>query len=109
VTGLSIRPNSVYNIMTDCNFVGGRVLSAASEVRTRKHGDTNGDGSVNVIDIGTVVNAIKELWAQATFEGTNVWSSSLPCEVDDRVNVLDLSVTVDAVKGLSFTCASLCP
>jgi hypothetical protein len=100
-----IRPDTLYRAMADCNFPAGRVLSAANEARTWRWADTNGDGLVNVLDISTTVNYLKGLFAQSTYEGTNVW----PCDTDDSVNVIDLSKVVDAVRGEAFPCPGVCP
>ena len=105
VSGAGIRPNALYRAMSDCNFPSGRVLSAASEQTTWKWGDTNGDGTVNVLDVSSVVAAVKELWAQATLEGSDLE----PCTPNNLVNVLDVAFTVDALKGFVFTCAAVCP
>ena len=105
VTGVEIAPGRRYHLMADCDFAGARVLSAAATVTPRIWGDTDGDGSVNVLDVSASVNAVKELWGQATFEGCNIW----PCDVDAQVNVLDVASVVDVLKGATYPCAAFCP
>jgi hypothetical protein len=104
VSDLLIRPDSQYRVAQTCDFPADTV-SEGMEATTWPWGDTNGDLLVNVLDISTVVNFLKGLFAQATYEGTNVW----PCEIDRSVNVIDLSEVVDAVRGGAMECADACP
>ena len=106
VTGMQILPGTNYLVVSQCNFAGGAIASAATEATTWKWGDATGEGSVNVFDISATVDIIKLTPTSGTYEGSNVW----PCDIDrGNVNVLDLASFVDAVKGKPFPCAAICP
>lgn|GEM_PF-5076516 len=106
VRGNAIRPETSYAVYTVCNFGGVTIRSAATSARTRRWADTNGDGIVNVTDVTTTVDGVKNLFSPfITFEGTNVW----PCDPGFRVDVIDITATVDAVKGIPLACAPVCP
>lgn len=106
VTGLEIRPRTLYRSLAECDFGGSSVLSAASTATAWVWGDVSGDGQANVIDVGTVVNAVKGLYGPTVvFEATNV----APCATDGSVNVIDIGTVVDVVKGSIFNCQTACP
>ncbi|MCH7596219.1 MAG: hypothetical protein IID35_06625 [Planctomycetes bacterium] len=102
----TIRPGSTYRVHATCDFVSVIRESAGTEVVTWVWGDTNGDGFANSIDITNVINGVKDLYVgETTVEGTNM----SPCAIGNRVNVIDLTSSVDAVKEFPFTCPSVCP
>jgi Dictyostelium (slime mold) repeat len=106
VGGVDIRPASAYQVRTVCNFGGGQVASASAIGATYAWGDANGDGFINVTDIVGVVDVVKAvLILPIAFEGANMW----PCDLDTTANVTDITVTVDAVKGVGYPCGSVCP
>jgi len=106
VSGVEIRPDTTYTVRTLCDFVGGRVSSAGSDITTFRWGDANGDRLVNVIDITSVVDAVKQvLNPSVPFEAANMW----PCAIDRVVNVADITAAVDAVKSTGYPCPLTCP
>lgn len=106
VHGESIRPGTKYFAHTVCDFGGTVVVSAGTSATTWMWGDTNDDKLVNVQDIVTTVDGVKQFFNQTvTFEGANIF----PCVIDDLLNVQDVVSTVDAVKSVPFTCPAVCP
>jgi hypothetical protein len=81
------------------------VFSSANEVSTHAYADTNLDGNINVIDVGTAVNAVKGLLPPPLLPGSNI----APCDPDPIVNVIDIGTVVDVLKGVPFTCQPPCP
>ncbi len=106
VRGEKIRPNASYQVHTVCDFGGTMVVSEGVQGTTWKWGDTNGDTAVNVFDVTTTVDAVKQLFnASVTFQGANLF----PCVIDERVNVSDITSAVDAVKSIGYSCPTVCP
>lgn len=86
-------------------------LSPGSRTFTRVWGDVGGsgglgspDGTANVIDIGHVVDRVKNLPPPQP-----IWYADLAsCEADGVANVIDIGMTVDAVKAMPFPCGTVC-
>jgi hypothetical protein len=110
VRGEAIRPDSAYTVHAECDFGGPAVLSAGAEATTWLWGDTNGNFTVNVIDVANTVDRVKGV-GTATLEGTNVWDCTADSNADPdlQVNVLDIAVVVDAVKEFPYPCPETCP
>jgi len=67
------------------------------------------DGAANVIDIGCVVNKVKETPPFAS-EPRSWLKVQNPDPVADAINVVDIGQCVDAVKGLGYPFGmSVCP
>lgn len=105
VSGNMMRPNTRYQVMADCDLLGGRVLSAATPATTWQFGDADGNTFINVLDISVAVEFLKEIATVATFESTNMG----PCAIDLVVNVIDVATIVDAVRSTPFACPAPCP
>ena len=105
VRGSQIRPETTYMVHTECDFGGSAVLSSAASAATWRWGDVDHDGDVDVLDVANLVNAFKNLWGPFTFEQMNLWG----CVPDSVINALDITLSVDAVRGFAFPCSVVCP
>jgi len=105
VRGAQIRPETTYSVHTECDFPGGPVLSSAANAKTWRWGDVDNNGSVNALDVSNLVNAFKGLYGPFTFEQMNLYG----CVPDDVLNALDITLDVDAVRGLAYPCSVVCP
>jgi hypothetical protein len=74
---------------------------------TWKWGDATGEGTVNAVDIGRVVDCVKGVFPPGApqYRGCQMW----PCDVDVAHNALDIAQAVNANKGLAFPCVPICP
>jgi len=105
--GEVVRPSSSYLVQTECLSGTATILSGASDtVTTWRWGETTGDTEHNVNDVIKIVDFARGLIIPTLeFDGTNLW----PCEIDETVNVLDITGAVDALRGLPFPCDPVCP
>jgi hypothetical protein len=81
----------------------GTIRSNSVRGTTWSWGEVDGIGIVNVLDINAVVACAKNQFGIASFEQCNVWA----CTPSSLIDVLDIAVTVDALKGIPF--ARPCP
>ncbi len=105
VRGAQVLPETTYMVHAECDFGGGAVLSSAARAATWKWGDVDNNGSVNVIDVANMVNALKGFYGPFTFEQFNLYG----CVPDDVLNALDITVEVDAIRRLPYPCSVVCP
>jgi len=114
VTGDGIAPSGTYgisHIAESCGSVPSadscNTASSALSLSTGAWGDVCSagggppDGAANVIDIGCVVNKVKETPPFAS-EARTWLKQQNPNPVADAINVIDIGNCVDSVKGLPY-------
>ena len=84
-------------------FCMGIYVSAQLSDTTRKKGDVNGDGVVNVLDALRGVNIILEIQPPPTDD--EVWAAD--CNGDGQLNILDVLGIVNVILEIG-TCVSSC-
>ncbi|MEK6800261.1 MAG: hypothetical protein AABZ12_14980, partial [Planctomycetota bacterium] len=119
VTGAEIVPDSTYDVSHLAASCAGTEASCAGAsvelaVKTARWGNVDGSGTnaaadVNVTDITTVVNKVKDLASGTVIKPRAQVQPAVPVTTAN-VNVLDIANTVDAVKfkAYPFTMSS-CP
>jgi hypothetical protein len=119
VSGAEILPDSRYVVQITYNGGAGYgCRSPGLAVTTAKWGDVVGqlngppDGASNVLDIGAVVDKIKDL-STAVIEPRAFLKGNIPKPVEEFINIIDVSFAVDAVKSQplpqQFAGPSACP
>jgi hypothetical protein len=110
-----IIPKVKYEVFAGCNFGGPLVFSAPSNVQTYLWGDTDGDGDSDFADISGTVNAFKNNYSPIqTYQSTNVAAGTgcgdprAGCIGQECINFIDISLTVDAFKGIAYPCPAPC-
>ena len=119
VTGAEIVPDSTYDVSHLAASCAGTEASCAGAsvelaVKTARWGNVDGSGTnaaadVNVTDITTVVNKVKDLASGTVVKPRAQVQPQIPVTTSN-VNVLDIANTVDAVKlkAYPFTMSN-CP
>ncbi len=116
VTGAEIVPSSVYDVAalaSSCAGVEATCAAASLElsIQTARWGNVDGSGTnaaadVNVTDVTTMVNKVKDLATGTVIKPrAQVQGQGSPPGVPDpmaNVNVLDIANTVDAVKFKAY-------
>jgi hypothetical protein len=115
VTGLEIVPGHDYIVRADCGLPGTPAVTAPTLAATTKWGDVSGptengrpappDGKVDVLDIATVVDGVKEVPGALPTPRLDLFG----CVPNRMLDVIDVAGAVDAVKGRSYQASSLCP
>lgn len=110
ISGTHIAPEIPYTISADCGVPQQPVLTAEAEITTSRWGDVGGpggigDGLTNVVDVGKVVDAIKELPGAPPLHQSDIYG----CVPNQRIDVIDIGGVVDAVKGFSYRTGTNCP
>jgi glucose/arabinose dehydrogenase len=112
LTGDSVVPSSIYHAVVLASSCAGQAATCAAAsdeliVRTGRWGDPVGPGNgppdniANVLDIGAVVDKVKDL-ATAFYEPRMWMKDRMPNPVASAVNVIDIGFTVDAVKNFAY-------
>jgi hypothetical protein len=113
VTAPEIVPSSVYNIhMIDltCGEPNWAAFTPGVIVETAVWGDANGNGVLNAIDVGAVVDKAKNVQG-AISEPRAMLQPNDPTPVTDRVTSLDVAAATDAVRSRPYRYAGpdACP
>ena len=110
------RPKSKYHVYSVCDFAGNLTISAATRETMYRWGDTDGDGDSDFADISGTVNAFRNNYSPIqTYQSTNVAAGTgcgdpqAGCIGQECLNFIDISMTVDAFKGLAYPCPANCP
>jgi hypothetical protein len=111
-----IRPSTTYFVHTVCDFPSGATRSAGAIVTTYLWGDTDADGDSDFADISGVVNAFRNNYSPIqTYQSTNVAAGTgcgdpqVGCIGQECLNFIDISMTVDAFRGIAYPCPVPCP
>lgn len=121
VTGAAVVPASIFSVVHIAESCGSApdadscdVGSANLELATAVWGDLTGgsgmpDGFANVLDISTIVDKLKGL--ESSLYEPQVWlKDAMPNPASTSVNVLDLALVVEGVKGIPYLYAiDVCP
>ena len=109
VTGVEIAPELTYTAQADCGVPGQPVLTEISEATTPVWADFTGiperDGVANVLDVSAVVDGVKGLPSALPLYALDV----VGCVPNQRLDVIDIASTVDAVKGFTYRLGTSCP
>ncbi len=115
VTGAGIVPSSTYNVSTLSVICTGQEATCASvsdslPIETSIWGNVDDNPLLNVSDIVGVVDSVGQI-PPAFFEPRSLLRGDVPNPLTDTQNVLDVTLSVDAVKGLAFPYAGpqVCP
>jgi hypothetical protein len=106
VRGPQIVPGASYQVFALTEVQTAVINSSPALAATWPWGEVDGLPGVNVLDIAMLVDRAKfEDLSDVPLEAADL----APCGPDAAVNVLDISLVVDAVKELAFPCAAPCP
>lgn len=116
VHAAEFKPSGLYDVYSVCNFGGPPTISAATQARTYRWGDANGDNIVDFADISAVVDAFRNVYISGTYQSTNIIASGTVCSDpqgncvgQECINFGDVSGAVDAFRGVAFPCPATCP
>jgi len=116
VTGAAVVPSSTYDVAmlsADCAGVEPSCVFATTElsVATVRWGDTNGDAMVNVADVVSVVDAVKDTPGAVTSYQATMQPNDPDPLTGPGINVTDIVLVVDSLKlvAYSFTGPIVCP
>jgi hypothetical protein len=137
VRGSEIRSSGSYNVQADCKPSDpGDLLSSTVTAKAWKWGETNGDGTVDFVDITRVVDGFRSVWHNMgrpcttdaecttviphrkcdtgvgyclaiTIENVDVYGGT-GCTPDRVVDFVDITREVDAFMGKVYPCPP-CP
>ena len=123
VTDESIVPGTDYFVWTDCGTTGNSSMSPAGVASTHRFGDAAGpnvdgawtapDGNVDVaIDVVSVLEAFAGLPSAPPLTASDLIgadSSGIACRPDQSIDILDITLVLDAFSGATFVQATGCP
>ncbi|MEK6799529.1 MAG: hypothetical protein AABZ12_11230 [Planctomycetota bacterium] len=112
-TGTEIVPSSVYHaaqLASGCtgNETTCGAASTELQLRTARWGDIDGNGQLNVLDVATDVDKVKDLATGTLIKPRTQLQPAAPDPLRN-VNVLDIANAVDALKFRPYPFAPLTP
>jgi hypothetical protein len=119
VRGANIIPDTRYQVVAEC----GAFTSPPGQAKTSRWGDvvgplvggqwSNPDGSVDItIDVTAILEAFRNgPLAPAVYrvDLVGVGQTGIDCRPDGRIDIIDVTVDLDAFRGLSYTKTTGCP
>lgn len=109
VTGSAVMPSATYSVRSwrepesgyKCRSPSQAILSASAYGDVSGSGGGPPDNATNIIDIGVVVDKIKD--GETALSEPRTWlKMASPTPNIDPVNVIDVGHVVDALKGLAY-------
>jgi hypothetical protein len=109
VTGDAVIPDSVYNLRTGNVNTPSVCELDYIQISTARWGDTDASGVVNVTDVVTAVNRVKDVF-NAVSETAALLHPASPTPHTSSPSVLDITLTVDAIRLVPYPYGiSTCP
>jgi hypothetical protein len=119
VRSANIIPSTRYEVVAEC----GSFTSPPGAARTSIWGDvvgpfvggawTNPDGSVDITtDVTAVLSKFRNAATAPAIHRVDLVGAGLSgivCPPDGRIDIIDVTVDLDAFRGLSYTASTRCP